>query len=220
MGKILVACEESQTVCKTFRDFGYEAYSCDLKDPTGGFPEWHIKGDALEEAYSGKYDLMIAHPPCTFLAVSGNKWLYHPDDKHLPSDQRRPHPKFPNRRGDMEEAAKFFVDLYNAPVERVCIENPVSRISSFFRPADQYIQPYQFGEDAEKKTGLWLKNLPKLGSTNIIEPTYVTTKSGKRYSTWWWETCKYRGGERQTLRSKTFQGIADAIVTQWGPLVK
>ena len=213
--KILIACEESQTVCKTFRDKGYEAYSCDIKDCSGGKPEWHIKGDAIEEAYSGKYDMMIAHPPCTYLAVSGNKWLYHPDDKHLDYSDRRPHPKFPNRREDMKSAAKFFVDLYNAPIDRVCIENPVSRISSFFRSADQYIQPYQFGDDAVKKTGLWLKGLPKLLPTNAIEPTYVETKNGTKYSTWWWETCKYRGEERQTMRSKTFQGIADAIVDQY-----
>ena len=127
---VLVACEESQAVCKEFRRLGHNAYSCDLLECSGGHPEWHFNCDVMkviaekggvlqngEEAHiTGDWDLMVAHPPCTYLAVSGAQWYYHPEDKHLPVEKRRPHPKFPNRAQDREEGAAFFMALANAPI--------------------------------------------------------------------------------------------------------
>jgi len=214
-GKILVACEESQTITIALRRAGFEAYSCDILPPSGGHPEWHLQGDAIKEAYSGKYTAMIAHPPCTYLTVTGNKWFFHPDDKHLPTNERRPHPKFPNRRQDREDGVKFFADLLNAPIRQIAIENPVGIISTRIRKPNQIIQPYEYGDPHAKKTCLWLKNFSKLQSTKIVEPEYVTFKSGKRMAKWYVDAAKLSGKERACLRSKTFPGIADAIVTQW-----
>ena len=203
--KILIACEESQTITKEYRKLGLEAYSCDMLDCSGGHQEWHIKGDAIKEAYSGRYNLMIAHPPCTYLAVSGNRWLYN-------KDKTKNKERWKNR----ELALDFVRKLMNAPINKIAIENPVSCISSQIRKPDQIIQPYMFGDEATKTTCLWLKNLPKLIPTNIVnkgERTYF--KSGKSHPKWYADCLSKNKGERQRLRSKTFKGIAEAIATQW-----
>lgn len=215
LNKILIACEESQIICKEYRKKGYEAYSCDLLPPSGGHPEWHIQGDAIEQAYSGKYDLMIAHPECIFLTVTGNKWFYHPDDKHLPTDQRRPHPRFPDRQQKRREAIDFFMKLYEAPIKHIAIENPVGIMSTKFRKPDQYVHPYYFGDPQSKKTGLWLKNLPKLIPTNMVEPKWYIYKDGRRDPLWHFETMGLPKEQRTKIRGKTFPGLAKAIAEQW-----
>ncbi len=162
---ILIACEESQHVCTEFRKLGFNAYSCDILPCSGGHPEWHFKQDVLqviknkggiletgkEYFIEGEWDLMVAHPPCTFLAVSGAKWFYHPDDKDLPIGQRRPHPNFPNRAKEREEAAKFFLKLAKANIKHIAIENPVGIMNTRFRKPNQIVQPWQFGDSASKK---------------------------------------------------------------------
>tara|TARA_R110000803_G_scaffold69800_3_gene132266 strand:+ start:773 stop:1474 length:702 start_codon:yes stop_codon:yes gene_type:complete len=209
--KILVACEESQSVTIELRKLGHEAFSCDLLDCSGGHPEWHIKGDAIKEAYSGKYSMMIAHPPCTFLSVSGARWLYNKDGS-----------KNQERYDNQSEALDFVKKLMNAPIEKIAIENPISVISSHIRKPDQIIQPWQFGDEAQKSTCLWLKNLPKLEPTDIVgkgEFIEFTSKKGvkKKQPKWYFDALKNAKTpeERRTLRSKTFKGIAEAIANQW-----
>jgi hypothetical protein len=197
--KVLVACEMSQAVTKAFRGRGHEAYSCDILDTLGN-PDWHIKGNVLEVLDQG-WDLMIAHPPCTYLTSTGARWLYDP--------------RFPDRFKQRDEAVEFALKLYNAPIEKIAIENPQGMLSSLWRPPDQYIQPYEFGHTTSKKTGLWLKNLPKLKPTKIVEVEYMTTSTGKRFSKWYWDTSKLKGEARQIERSKTFEGIALAMADQW-----
>lgn len=215
--RILVACEESQAVTIELRKLGHEAFSCDLLPCSGGHPEWHIQDDVLKHLTDG-WDMMIAFPPCTFVAGSGVQWLSHPDDKHLPFEDRRPHPKYPDRRKDMEQSIEFFKALYNAPIKRVAIENPVGLLNSRFRKPDQIIQPYYFGDSATKTTCLWLKNLPPLIHTNHVDPgerTYY--KSGKSHPAWYAKAfvrAKTKA-ERQLIRSKTFPGIAKAMAKQW-----
>ena len=233
---VLVACEESQRVCNEFRRLGHNAFSCDLLECSGGHPEWHFHQDVLEVIKNhggtlqtgerlfiqGNWDLMIAHPPCTFLAVSGAKWYYHPDDKNLPIEKRRPHPKFPNRAKDREDGAAFFMELANADIEYIAIENPVGIMNSRWRKPDQIVQPYHFGDSASKKTCLWLKNLPPLEYTDVVEPgEYIEFESGKRLAKWYSDglTKTKTPEERRTWRSKTFPGFAKAIAEQWGKYV-
>ena len=209
--KVLVACEESQAVTKAFRKLGHEAYSCDIQECSGDKPEWHIKGDALVEAYSGKYDLMVAHPPCTYLAVSGARWMYNNDGSiNL------------ERLKNQRKALNFVQKLLDAPIEKIALENPVSVISSQIRKPDQIIQPYEFGHSEAKKTCLWLKNLPKLKPTKIVDKGEFmewVDKNGKkkRQAKWYMDVLSKAKtkAERQKLRSKTYQGIADAIAKQW-----
>lgn len=206
--KILIACEESQTITKAFRKKGHEAYSCDLQEESGGHPEWHIQGDALQEAYSGTYDLMIAHPPCTYLAVSGARWMYNKDGS-----------RNEERWKNQLDALKFVQKLMDAPIDKIAVENPVSVISSHIRKPDQIIQPYHFGDEATKTTCLWLKGLPLLTHTNVVgKGEKVTYKSGKSHPKWYADALSKAKtkAERQKLRSKTFTGIANAIVDQWG----
>ncbi len=206
--KILIACEESQTITKAFRKKGHNAYSCDLQAESGGHPEWHIQGDALEEAYSGTYDLMIAHPPCTYLAVSGARWMYNKDGS-----------RNEERWKNQLEALEFVQKLMDAPIDKIAVENPVSVISSQIRKPDQIIQPYHFGDEATKTTCLWLKGLPLLTHTNVVgKGEKVTFKSGKSHPKWYADALSKAKtkAERQKLRSKTFTGIANAIVDQWG----
>lgn len=192
--RILIACEESQTVCKAFRAKGYKAYSCDILPCSGGHPEWHIQGDVLEQLDKG-WDMMIAHPPCTDLAVSGAAWF-----KEKIADGRQ------------QKALDFIKLLMEAPIDKIAIENPVGVISTKIRKPDQIIQPYMFGDSFSKKTCLWLKNLPKLIPTKIVDKgEFITYASGKRMPKWYAEKWG-KGG----LRSKTFQGIADAMAEQWG----
>lgn len=233
---ILVACEESQTVCKAFRELGFNAYSCDLVKCSGGHPEWHLLGDALDVirnnggiAQNGgrvmvdKWDLMIAHPPCTYLTSSGAKWFYHPDDKGLPIEDRRPHPKFPHRKQDQDAGAEFFMKLYNADIPYIAVENPVGVMSTRFRKPDQIVQPFMFGNAARKTTCLWLKGLPLLQPTDVVdEGETLTFKSGKRMQKWISDalTNTKTAEERRRLRSKTFDGMAQAMASQWGAFVK
>lgn len=229
---VLIACEESQRVCSEFRKLGHNAYSCDLLNSSGGHPEWHFnidvfdviknKGGVLETGefirINGNWDIMIAHPPCTFLAVSGAKWFYHPDDKEMPISERRPHPKFPNRAQDREDGVNFFLSLTNADIKYIAIENPIGIMSSRFRKPNQIAQPYWFGDPASKATCLWLKNLSPLKATNIVDKgEYIEFKSGKKIPRWYSDafTKAKSPEERRTMRSKTFPGFAQAIATQW-----
>ena len=207
--KILVACEESQTVTKELRKLGHIAFSCDLLPCSGGHPEWHIKGDAVKEAYSGKYDMMIAHPPCTYLTVTGNRWF----------NIDRYGDKAVQRHIDRDDAVKFFMSLVNAPIDRIAVENPIGVISSIWRKPDQIIQPYQFGDPYEKKTCLWLKGLPALKHTDeVLPPKRKEFSSGKSMPAWYAEAWKLPKDERTQLRSKTFPGMAKAMAKQWTKL--
>lgn len=199
--KVLIACEESGTVREAFRKLGHDAWSCDLQESRDNSP-YHYQKDIFEVINQG-WDLMIAHPPCTFLCVSGARWLNHP--------------KYPNRKQDRQEAYEFFMELANTNIEKIALENPIGYISTAWRKPDQIVQPYLFGDDASKATCLWLKNLPKLTPTNIITPTFHITKTGVKYDKWWWESSMISNKkDRAKFRSKTFQGIADAMAEQWG----
>lgn len=221
MKKILVACEESQAVAKELRALGHEAFSCDLLPCSGGHPEWHIQGDVFEVINQG-WDIMIAHPPCTFLSASGAGWLYHPDDKHLPTQERRPHPLYPNRIKDRDDAVNFVKRLFDADIPCIAIENPIGQLSSLWRKPDQIVQPWMFGDKASKSTCFWLKGLPKLVPTDIVDKGEFfefTTKKGevKKQPMWYFKALSEAKtpAERRTLRSKTFQGMAKAMAKQW-----
>lgn len=229
---ILVACEESQAVTKELRKLGHNAYSCDLLKCSGRKPQWHFnmdvfkviknKGGILQNGESvkieGEWDMMIAHPPCTFLAVSGAQWYYHPDDKDLPLEKRRPHPRYPNRIKDREDAVKFFKKLWNVKIDRIAIENPIGIMSTRLCKPSQIVQPYMFGDKATKTTCLWLKGLPLLKQTKLVDKgERVFFASGKSQPKWYSDafTNAKTPAERQTLRSKTFKGMARAMAKQW-----
>lgn len=209
--KVLIACEESQSVTKAFRALGHDAFSCDILPCSGGNPQWHLQGDVFNYINQG-WDLMIAHPPCTYLAVSGARHLYNKD-------------KTPNieRYNNQIQALDFVQKLMDADIPKIAIENPISVISSKIRKPDQIIQPYWFGDSASKSTCLWLKNLPKLIPTNMVDKgqfkEWVDKNTGKlkRQALWYYEALQKAKTpqERRTLRSKTFQGIANAMATQW-----
>jgi hypothetical protein len=195
--KILVACEESQAVCVAFRQLGHEAYSCDIQDQSGGFPDWHIKGDALKEAYSGKYDMMIAFPPCTYLSRAGAVHLY---PKGVLNEERYK---------KALKAKEFFMSLYNAPIKHIAIENPTQFKVLNMPQYTQVIQPYMFGHPYSKRTLLWLKNLPHLKATKIIEeytPFVVSSTHRGAYQP---------PTKTKKERSKTFSGIAESMANQW-----
>lgn len=206
--KILVACEESQTVTKELRALGHEAFSCDLEPCSGGHPEWHLQCDALKEAYSGKYEMMIAHPPCTYLSHAGARWLY--PKGVLNKD----------RLAKGMEAKELFVKLLEAPIEKIAIENPTPSKVYGLPPHSQVVQPYEFGDEAQKKTLLWTKGLPYLVPTDIVgKGDMVTYKSGKTKAKWFMDAAKAKTPkERAKLRSKTFPGIAKAMALQWAGL--
>jgi len=204
--KVLVACEESQRVCIAFRERGHEAYSCDLQDCSGGHPEWHIKGDALETIKSCEWDLIIAHPPCTYLSNAGACRLY-PKAGELDMDRFR--------KG--LAAKEFFLEIYNANCKRIAIENPIPSSVYSLPPYSQIIEPYEHGDPYTKKTCLWLKGLPELVPTNIVKPIgpYVcgNAEIWKRQAA----NGVVIGKEKsQKHRSKTFPGIARAMAEQWG----
>ena len=202
--KILVACEESQTITKKLRALGHEAYSCDLIDCSGGHPEWHLKEDAILVANREHWDMMIAHPPCTYLSHAGARWLY---PKGVLNEDRY-------KKG--MDAKVFFMELLNAPIERIAVENPLPSKIYGLPPHTQIIQPYQFGDEAQKKTLLWLKGLPELKYTNLVSKgEMVTYKSGKTKAKWFMDAAKGTKEERARLRSVTFDGIAEAMVNQW-----
>lgn len=214
--KILIACEESQAVCKEFRALGHEAWSCDILECSGGAPQWHIQGDVLK-VINDNWDMMVGFPPCTFLTVTANKWMN-------PEFEKR----FPTRKQDREEAIDFFMQLYNSPVKHIALENPIGIMSTRFRKPDQIIQPYYFGDATPKSTCLWLKNLPKLKHIkqddlfNIkthVQPQFIIGKrDGKKYSLVHYMTIKTP--DRAKLRSKTFPGIAKAMAQQWSAFLK
>tara|TARA_Y100001973_G_C5141040_1_gene302932 strand:+ start:406 stop:1023 length:618 start_codon:yes stop_codon:yes gene_type:complete len=202
--KILVGCEESQAVTKELRKLGHEAYSCDILECSGGFPEWHIQGDIIEQLDKG-WDILIAFPPCTDLAVSGAR-------------------HFPQKIADgrQQQGIDFFMAMINAPIPKIAVENPIGIMSTKYRKPDQIIHPYMFGDKASKSTCLWLKGLPKLVPTDIVDKgefIEFTSKKGvkKRQAKWYFDALKNAktNAERSTLRSKTFQGIAKAMATQW-----
>lgn len=185
-------------VRNAFLSRGHEAYSCDLLPTESWPPEYHYAGD-VRDVLQDNWDLIIAHPPCTALCVTGNR--------HYAGTEER------------DEAIEFFKLFYDHPCPKVAIENPVGVISSAIRPPDQYVQPYQFGHRVSKKTGLWLKGLPKLTPTNIVEKgDDVVFTSGKRMNRWYYETSLLPKNKRAHARSITFQGIADAMANQWGQL--
>lgn len=195
--KILVACEESQTVCKAFRAKGHEAYSCDILPPSGDHPEWHIQDDVLNHLDEG-WDMMIAHPPCTYLSNAGARFLYQGGEGVLNLERFK----------IGEESAKFFRKLLEAPIKKICVENPVQSTIYKLPRYTQIIQPYYFGHPVQKKTCLWLKNLPLLKPTKMMEKPQSTKVAGNWFN---------KGGkERQMNRAKTFQGIAEAMAEQWG----
>ncbi len=195
--KVLIACEFSGIVRDAFIAKGHDAISCDLEPSERPGP--HYQEDVREEIYSG-WDLMIAHPPCEYLAVSGNR--------HFVNN--------PERWDKRVEAMYFVHDLMNCSIKKICIENPVGVISTHIRKPDQYIQPYEFGHTDSKKTGLWLKNLPLLEPTNIVVPEWITAKNGKRYSKTHWSNPSSSCNKAKKIRSRTYQGIADAMAEQWG----
>lgn len=207
---VLVACEESQEECKAFRARGHNAFSCDIQECSGGHPEWHIQGNVLEileqttkfdwnntiefetadgeyHIIDGKWDLIIAHPPCTDLAVSGARW-------------------FPEKQRDFrqQKACVFFMQMILADCDRIAVENPIGIMSTVYRKPDQIIQPWQFGHGETKATCLWLKGLPKLQPTNIV--------GGREQRVWKMPP----GPQRAKMRSKSYHGIAQAMAEQWG----
>lgn len=222
---VLIACEESQEVCKAFRARGHRAFSCDIQECSGGHPEWHIQGDVLPllngncafktsdthtHTQAGQWDLIIAHPPCTYLTITGNRWF----------DVEKYGDKAKERMKERYKAIVFFMHFALANCEHIAVENPVGIMGSSYRSADQVIQPWMFGHPTVKKTCLWLKGLPKLQPTNIVEVDtsdvyeYVA-KNGhiKRDSR---NRSKCKTEDRSKHRSKTFPGIAKAMAEQWG----
>ena len=211
---ILVACEESQRVCEAFRKLGGKAYSCDIMECSGGHPEWHIMQDVIpllngkcsfktmdgiEHSIDGKWDLIIAHPPCTYLSNAGARFLY---PKGVLNEERL-------AKGMI--AKDFFMHFYNADCDRIAIENPIPSKVYGLPPYTQTIQPWMFGHPVQKKTCLWLNGLPELQPTNVVEERQSTKIPGNWFNS--------GGKERQKNRAKTFPGIAKAMAEQWMPLL-
>ena len=194
--RVLVACEFSGIVRDAFYERGHDVMSCDLL-PTE-MPGRHYQGNVID-IIGNRWDLMIAHPPCTYLTVSANRsFLNNPDrwEKRL-------------------DAVKFVHFLMNCDIPKICIENPVGVISTHIRKPDQYIQPYEFGHKDSKKTGLWLKNLPLLEPTKIVSPEWVIATNGKRYSRTAWSCSSTNNPRNAMIRSRTYHGVADAMADQW-----
>lgn len=220
--KVLVACEESQRVCTEFRHAGCEAYSADVQKPSGGHPEWHILGDVLpyingnctfktmdgvEHKISCTWDLLIAHPPCTYLTNAGARWF---DEKKYGENASK-------RKLLRQSAYRFFMDIAEAECDRIAIENPIGYMNSHYRKPDQIIQPYFFGDPEYKTTCLWLKGVPCLKPTKMLEnplkkyPTYISKKGYTNHVGF-----VLRHPNDSVTRSKTFPGIARAMAEQWG----
>ena len=205
MKRILVACEESQTVCKAFRDKGFEAYSCDIQDCSGGHPDWHLKGDVLEHINNG-WDLIIAHPPCTYLSKAGARWLYAGG-------------RINQARLNQGMAAKaFFEAMLKADCKYIAVENPTPLKVYGLPEPTQSIQPYQFGHPYSKRTLLWLKNLPALMPTNVItkfKPYLPSNTGGKKRG----QSFSIGVSKNAKQSSKTFSGVAEAMAEQWGSVL-
>lgn len=230
MLNVLVACEESQAVCKEFRKLGHRAFSCDIQECSGGHPEWHIQGDALavingnctfvtadgcQHRQDGKWDILIAHPPCTYLTVSGNAWF----------NVEKYGEKAIKRAKDREEAIEFFMEFANADCDRIAIENPIGVMSRVYRKPNCIIQPYWFGDPVRKPTCLWLKNLPSLVPTDMVEPNIIrdgkTSYSGPAYYAVDenGKIIPWNDPRTKKIRSKTYPGFAKAMAKQWSEFV-
>lgn len=219
---ILVACEESQRVCIAFREKGHRAFSCDVIECSGGHPEWHIKQDVLpllngncefetadgtHHIQRGKWDMIIAFPPCTYLCVTGNRWF----------DIVKYGDKAKQRYINRYKAIVFFMQFALSDCERIVIENPVGIMSTAYRKPNQIIQPYYFGDPESKKTCLWIKGLPILTPTKMVKPHIYKCKSGAANDPLWHiNSINLPPNERAKIRSKTFSGIAKAMSEQWG----
>jgi len=199
--RVLIACEESQVICTAFREMGHETYSNDLIKCSGGHPEWHLQIDVIE-ALKQHWDLIIAHPPCTFLTVS-NTYIKRGCKKYTPQQAV----KF------RESAILFFMSLVNAECNKIAIENPVGIMSTVYKKPDQIIQPWYFGDNESKKTCLWLKGLPLLKETNRLPGDFKTRRNNQTPSG---QNKLGPSPERSKLRSKTYGGIAKAMAEQWG----
>jgi hypothetical protein len=222
--KVLVACEESQAVCKEFRKLGHEAYSCDILPCSGGHPEWHIQGDVLpllngdcvfktsDKMYHcirTEWDMIIAFPPCTYLANSGNRWF----------NIQKYGDNAVKRYLLRNQAVQFFMSFVNAKCKKIVIENPIGHMSSQYRKPDQIIHPYYFGDAERKATCLWLKGVSPLKHypENYVTPNIIKFKNGKgTTSKWHMDTISLNKRLRSIIRSKTFPGIARAMAEQWG----
>lgn len=222
MGLVLIGCEESQVVCKAFRDLGHEAYSCDTQECSGGYPEWHFKMDVLKAigggylttqvgtvVYIDKWNMLIGHPPCTVISYAGtSSW------------------NNPGRSFERLKALHFFAEMWEADIDFICLENPKSCASPVIAKYSQEIQPYYFGDAHLKTTWLWLKNLPQLkyismsnlfDEQNILDrPEALSVDNTERQKKRYFTDSKVRDPKE---RSKTFPGIARAFATQWGPLL-
>jgi site-specific DNA-cytosine methylase len=212
--RVLIACEESQAVCKAFRELSFNAFSCDIQECSGGHPEWHYQRDIFEVINMG-WDVMIAFPPCTHLAVSGAAWF----------EQKQ-------KDGRQQQGIDFFLQIAKAKIKHIAIENPIGIMSKKYMPPTQIIQPYYFGDKAQKTTCFWLKNLPSLyhnATPNLFDDVVTHTEKGeffewidsktgkkKRQPLWFKEARSLKGNERSKIRSKTFPGIAQAMANQWG----
>ena len=215
--RVLIACEESQTVCKAFRELGHEAYSCDIQECSGNRPEWHIKGDCVpllgghcsfktmdgtKHEISDKWDLIIAHPPCTHLASSGARWFR---EKQQSLEQQK--------------ACVFFMRFILADCEHIAVENPVGIMSTVYQKPTQIIQPFEYGDPHRKTTCLWLKGLEPLKPTNIVEPEIIKyTRHNGKTTTFDSDYIAGPSADRAKKRSKTYHGIAKAMAEQWGNL--
>lgn len=206
---VIIACERSAIVRNAFIARGHNAISCDLEDSDDSGP--HYKGNIFDIINDG-FDLLIGHPPCTYLTVTANKWM-----KEQP-ERKSGALVGSERMKAREESILFFMKLWNSNIPKKSLENPVGIMSTVFRKPDQIIQPFNFGHPQQKKTCLWLMGLPRLNATNIVEPEpYHITKSGKTMPKWYAYADKSKGQkERARIRSNTFPGIAKAMAEQWG----
>lgn len=220
---VLVACEESQVVCKAFHEKGHNAFSCDIQECSGGHPEWHIQGDALllingnctfttcdgkSHTIVGKWDLLIAHPPCTYLSNVGASRLYKViDGKHYLERERL-------EKGF--DGKEFFMRFFESDVPKICVENPIPSGVYRLPKYNQIIQPYEFGHPYSKKTCLWLKGLPALTPTNLVHPECSWVSGGSKKADGTPRINKGTVYRSSLIRSKTFPGIAKAMAEQWG----
>lgn len=209
--RVLIACEESQTVCLAFRERGHEAYSNDLQDCSGGHPEWHLKMDVFEAIGLKKWDLMIAHPPCTFLSNAG----------HAHKAKSKEIKKY--REDQAELAIRFIKMLWSSPIQKICIENPVGVANTKWRKPNQKVHPYYFGDGEMKLTCFWLKNLPRLNGNPAIDrykdkPKPLKSRIGSdgKMKNWYFCSRMDSGSNAAKNKSKTFPGIARAMANQWG----
>ena len=207
MAKVLLACEESQTVMKAFRNLGHDAYSCDIIPCSGGFPQYHLQQDVIP-LLNENWDLVIAFPPCTYLTISANKW-YKDQPKRKSGTLVGA-----ERRKARKDASRFFMEFTKLKC-KWAIENPIGVMSSLYRKPDQVIQPWMFGHLEQKATCLWLNNLPKLIETNNVKNQMIGFSDGERQKLHYLSPSK----DRAMLRSKTFEGVASAMANQWSDLI-